>query len=355
MRRALLLCLVVACLCLSVRAQTAAPEPSLSKRTQPVAPEPNSSMEWFQRASDETSLRMPGSAPFHIKVTFHAFAGEEMLGAKQKSDFITGEGAYEETWLGVHLWRREVTLGEYHGVEVEGNGLRKMQASSDYEPSRVLMLMESLQNPISRNLTSREFHGGKGWKIDHVSAGDLALVRLSKSMGSQRADYTDSYYFLPRGLLALINDAGLVTSWADYVAFAGKAVARSLAIKAGDRDLLTANISIESPGQTDPAVFDLPGGAAEPGMTLRPLLYNDVRLPDLSGSYSWMSRNSGPGPVYSLSGVMDRHGRNRELEVILAPSAKDAEIFINLLRGDHHKPATIDGSPCEFVMQWRMM
>ena len=50
-----------------------------------------------------------------------------MLGAKQKSDFITGEGAYEETWLGVHQWRREVTLGEYHAVEVEGNGLRKMQ------------------------------------------------------------------------------------------------------------------------------------------------------------------------------------------------------------------------------------
>src|ERR1035437_8494412 len=300
MRRALLLCLVVACLCLSVRAQTAAPEPSLSKRTQPVAPEPNSSMEWFQRASDETSLRMPGSAPFHIKVTFHAFAGEEMLGAKQKSDFITGEGAYEETWLGGHQWRRGGTLG--------GD-----------------------------------------------STGDFSLVRLSKSMGSQRADYTDSYYFLPRGLLALINDAGLVTSWADYVAFAGKAVARSLAIKAGDRDLLTANISIEPPGQTDPAVFDLPGGAAEPGMTLRPLLYNDVRLPDLSESYSWMSRNLGPGPVYSLSGVMDRHGRNRELEVILAPSAKDAEIFINLLRGDHHKPATIDGSPCEFIMQWRML
>lgn len=312
-------------------------------------------MEWFQRASDQMTLRVPGSAPFHMKVTFHAFPGQEMLGAKQKSDFVSGDGVYEETWLDLHRWRREVTLGDYHAIEVDGNGLRKMQASSDYEPSRVLKLFEMLQNPIARNLTSKEFRGGTGWKIDHVSAGDLALVRLSKSRGSQRVDYTYSFYFTPHGLLAMANEAGLLTSWADYVAFDGKVFPRSLAVKAGDRDLLTANISIEPAGQPDPAIFDLPGGAAEPGMTLRLLHGNEIRLPDHSGTYSWISSSMGPTAVYSLEGVLDRHGRFQELEVILAPNPKDVEIFMNMVRNDHFQPAKIDGSACEFVMQWRAM
>lgn len=339
---------LVATLSLCTLAQT--PNPA-----QPTTPEPKNSMEWFQRASDQMTLRMSGSAPFHMKVTFHAFPGQEMLGAKEKSDFVTGDGVYEETWLDVHQWRREVTLADYHAIEVEGNGVRKMQASSDYEPSRVLKLLEMLQSPISRTLTSREFHAGTGWKIDHVSAGNLALVRLSKSAGSQRADYTDSFYFMPHGLLAMANSAGLVTSWADYVAFGGKAFPKSLAIKAGDRDLLTANISIEPAGQPDPSIFDLPGGAAEPGMTLRLLHENEVRLPDHSGTYSWISGSMGPAPVYSLEGVLDRHGRFREFEVILAPNPKDVEIFMNMVRNDHFQPAKIDGSPCEFAMRWRTM
>lgn len=320
-------------------------------------PEPANSIEWFARAANRMNLRMPGATPFHMTVRFHAYPGDQMLGPKEKSDLITGDGTYEEIWLDPHQWRREITLASYHATEVEGHGVRKFQASSDYEPSRVLMLLTQLNDPVPRALASREFHSGSGWKIDHVTTGDLNLVRLSKTTGSEHADYTDSFYFYPQGILALTNYTGMIATRASYVEFGGKAVPRSLAIQAagGQRNLLTADIRIEPPGEIDPSQFDLPGGPAEPGMTLRPLEFNQVKAPDLSGHYSWQSSTLGPHPVYSLVGVLDRHGYFRELEILLAPNPQDAGIFMQQVRADHKKPATLDGSPCEVVMRWIMM
>src|ERR1700694_4473558 len=116
MARFYLHCLVAGGMALSSAAQVSALD----------APEPKNSMAWFQRASDRMTLRTPSSPPFHLTVKFQAFAGEEMLDAGQKSDFITGDGDYQETWLSVHEWRREVTLAGYHAREVESNGVRKL-------------------------------------------------------------------------------------------------------------------------------------------------------------------------------------------------------------------------------------
>jgi hypothetical protein len=320
------------------------------------ANEPKSSAEWFIRAGERMTLRSPGSTPFHLHVLFQAKPGLEMLGPNEKSSIITGEGTYDEVWLEPHKWRREVTLADYHAIEIEGNGTRKMRASSDYEPSRVVMLLDSLFTPIPRALTSKELRDGSGWKIDHASTGTLSLIRLSKSMGSQRADYSDSYYFLPStGVLAMSNLKGLVTVWSDDFTFDGKVVPKELTIRSADRELLTARITIEAAGGVDEGAFDSEGPAADPGMTLRPLHYNEIRMPDLSGSYSWMSNQLGPAPVFSMIGTLDRHGRFQELEILLAPNPKDASIIMNQFRNLHTKPGTIDGSPCQVQRWWYLL
>jgi hypothetical protein len=94
-------------------------------------------------------------------------------------------------------------------------------------------------------------------------------------------------------------------------------------------------------------------------MTLRPLQFFELRFPDnLSDDYSWVKpgRNSG-GFLYSLRGVLDRHGRYKELELIAMPnendeSAKeDMRILMTYLRNAHHRSPEIDGSPAQFVMK----
>ena len=103
-----------------------------------------------------------------------------MLAPGEKSQFITGDGSYDEIWLAPDTWRREVTLADYHAVEVQSNGVRKMQASSDYEPSRVLMLLRHLIEPIQSNLAEKGSNMAQNWPIDHVTAGSAQLVRLSQ-------------------------------------------------------------------------------------------------------------------------------------------------------------------------------
>jgi hypothetical protein len=264
---------------------------------------------------------------------------------------VAGDGVYEEMWLAPHTWRREVTLAGYHAIETYSSQTRKMQASSDYEPSRVLMLLNALLDPIPRNLVSFEFskkEGAGSWKIDHVASGSLSLVRISIGQGNEHGKLTDAFYFTARGILALRNSLGLTTTWADDALFAGIVVPNHLALKAADRDLLTAEVAIEAADKTDPAMFDLPGGAAEPGMTLRPLQQFEVRWPDLDESFGWTE----PGmdttqPGFSLSRVLDRHGRWRELELIQVLNLHDAGAIMTHAREERNKPATIDGSPCE--------
>ena len=319
---------------------------SVSAAAQAADEEPKNAKDWFQHASDRMNLRMPGTSPFHMKVTFHAFPGVELLGVKEKSDFVSGDGVYEETWLTPHQWRREVTLAGYHAVEEDSGGTRKMQASSDYEPSRVFMLLDALYNPVPRNLVSKDFPRS-GWKIDHISNAKLALVRVSRTIGDQRADFSFAYYFSPHGILEIENSSGLTKTWANDSLFSGIVIPGHISIKAGERDLLTADVAVEGAPQLDPATFDLPGGPADPGMTLRPLKWYEVKMPDLSDSFSWVSQGGGPAPVFDFWEVLDRHGRFRELEMILAPNDHDAAIIMTQARSSKHHPPEIDGSPCQ--------
>jgi hypothetical protein len=131
------LLLSFACFIFPIAAQTGATTPG----------DPKDAVGWFQRANDQMNLRALNSDPFHMKVKFTALPGLELLQKREKPHIITGDGAYEETWMGPHHWRREVTFGGYHAVEVESPQGRKMQYSSDYEPSRVLMLLDALFSP----------------------------------------------------------------------------------------------------------------------------------------------------------------------------------------------------------------
>ena len=346
------------CLVLAILSLGALPRPLVTAQT---APEPKTSIEWFQRARDKMNLRLPGCTPFHMKVTFHALPGVELLDRGKKSDIVTGDGVYEETWVDPNHWRRHVALAAYDAVEVESDNGRKMQANSDYEPSRVLMLINALVYPIPRNFASREFRGegASGWTVDHLSKGDVSLVRISASFGRDSVHANDVFYFLPNGLLELSNVFGLTTSWERNVLFAGRVVPQHLSIKADNRELLTADVTIEAADKTDPASFDLPGSPADPGMTLRPLLPFEVKTdinfaPPLRKEGFETPGEEGPRPFsgISISSVFDRRGRFREVEMLVAADKDDAKQIMQFMRENRNPPPKIDGSPCELGVIW---
>jgi hypothetical protein len=318
---------------------------------------PKDSIRWFQRASDQLNIRLPGSASFHMKVNFHALAGKELLGLREKPQIVSGDGTYEETWIAPHKWRREVRFAQFEATEVESEEGRKIQSSLDYEPSRVLMLLNSILEPIPRNFLSREYkhEGASGWRVDHASVGRMDLIRVSASFGTGAWESHDTYYFSSAGLLLMRNEIGLVTQWQNDVMFAGKAVPKLITIGAGtERKLLTAEVSIEAVDRVESQLFRLPGSGAERGMTLLPLQMFEVRS-DVGFAAQWMSRDGSLLHAFSIWSVVDRHGQNREVEIIQEGTGGDVGPFIELLKKHKSSPPEIDGSPCELAVGWALV
>jgi len=315
----------------------------------PAPAEPQTAIEWFQRANDLMNPRMLGSTPFHMKVVIHAFPGLELK--KKQPEILSGDGQYEETWLAPHQWRREVTLGSYHAIEVESAQGRKMQASADYEPSRVLSLLTELYSPIGQGALTKEYKDmvSPKWSIDRLTKDGVSFVRISQNLGNGQESAADAYYFQPHGHLFLQTSYSRAVVWEKYVRFAEKDIPTRLTIKAGDRELLTADVSIGAADKVDPSMFDLPGGLAEPGVTLRPLTVFQVKVPDLFGDMKGVFLSS--LAHYAVQGVLDWHGKYREVEYLIG-DRDQAEIPMEIMRKESIKPATIDGNPCELMVQY---
>jgi hypothetical protein len=314
--------------------------------------DPKDAVGWFQRASDQMNLRALHSAPFHMKVKFTALPGLELLERKKKPHIITGDGVYEETWMGPHHWRREVTFGDYHAVEVESPRGRKMQYTFDYEPSRVLMLLDALLYPIPRQRISPELDEGHlRWKIQNNSVGGLPFV-LINAVVDENAGPRAAYIFLPSGMLVQSMEISLTASWQDQVALAGHVVPRRLTIQAGGRTLLTADIKVEPTSQTDASIFELPGETADPGTTLRPLSAFEVRWHGVPEDFTIISPDSAVLPLVTRL-VTDRHGAAQEVELLDArnlqaqANSKYLADLLDSLRRIRVRPATIDKSPAE--------
>jgi hypothetical protein len=324
---------------------------SFSVAAYPAAKKPDPWTEWFQRASDQMDLRKPGSTPFHLKAVFHAFPGV-VFSKKESDQILSGDGTYQETWLTPTRWRREVTFGSYHAVEVESEAGRRMQASSDYEPSRVLMLLESLLYPVPRDLYSPSLAREHDfWEIEKGAAGSQSYVKISTNLGNalRSADAMSAYLFLPSGELLQSIDRDLVTSWTNPRVFSGRLVPQHIQVQAGTRDLLTAEVTIEAAGAIDGAALELSGPLAEPGMTLRPLHKYEVHGWDYSDSFSYIAGPEGaPHGVYRK--ILDRHGAIREVELIYSPDPGGWAPSISHDRKVTIRPPTIDKSPCEIAL-----
>jgi len=324
---------------------------SQGSRSEPSkSPELQTATGWFQRADGLTNLRLPGSAPFLMKVTFHAYPGID-LSQPGRSPIITGDGTYEETWLAPDKWRREVTLGGYHAVEVRAAGVRKFQASSDYEPSRVLMLLDALLDPIPRTLLSPELEMAEPkWKLDKSKKAGSLVVLFHFNRNSQYIPASSSYEFSLGGFLLRAVSAGLVTTWQEQQSFAGKWFPRTLSVGTRRNNLLTAVVSLNSPGKIAEILFQLPGSAADPGLTIRPLQYYEVKPPSILPTVLSVFSLAETG-ITGLA-VVDRHGVPHEVEALGHVNGSIGKDWVDTIRQERFAPATIDGSPCEFLVHF---
>jgi hypothetical protein len=361
-------------------AQTLTPKADPAMRPSANQPEPNTALDWFRSADNLTNIRMPGSAPFHMKVAFHGYPGIDFA-PKGKSTIMTGDGVYEETWVLPEMWRREVTYGAYHAVEVRADGVRKFQANSDYEPSRVLMMLRGLLTPIPRLTLEPELDDlHLKWKVEHRAAGNLSYVRIAFTQnvwGPGRHPMTASFEFLPSGVLVRAVDVhGLSISWQDDRIFASRLIPRQFAVQALTNNLVTASVTIEAVSPGAPPVRQLDGPAAQPGETLRP--FEDVwdhrevkTFPQQPAIHFEIPRGYGgddpkafipEGGYVGVSAVIDRNGWPHEAEwtdiadvtgsrapADIQPYVRGANTMVQAAMKSQFRPPTVDREPCEVL------
>ncbi len=363
--------------------QSPAYNPSMPHRPAEAQPlQLTTALDWFRRADSLTNIRMPGSEPFHMKVIFHGYPGIDYA-PPHKARVITGDGVYEETWVSPAKWRREVTFGAYHAVEVRADGVRKFQATSDYEPSRVLMMLRALLIPIPRLLVEpelQEIH--LHLQLSHRTAGTLPYVRIAFTQDLSNSGLpldSASWELLPTAILVRATDInGLVTTWQDDRPFDSRIVPRHFSVEALGNQLVSADVAIDTLRDSDIAVAQLPGDAADPGMTLRPFDsfwdHQEVRtFPDIPAIHSEMPKPPADmdypeGAVVSAIAVIDREGIPHEAEwtnlqgekFVGVPTPEKVDIYNIMARSlaeswykDRFHPALIDGKTCEVTSQMR--
>jgi len=324
-------------------------------------------LDWFRRADKLTNLRLPGSQPFSMRVTFQAWPGIDFT-TPGHSPILTGPGVYQESWVSPEEWRREVTLGSYHAVEIRASGKRTFQASSSYEPGRVMMLLKALLTPIPRSVLEPELHEHPTHlRLEHRMSGTIPWVRISDGSHIPGVPSEEAAYdFLPSGILVR-RETGSLTSWDDDQSFAGRFVPRHVAVQGpGLEDpMVSAAVAITPLAPSDRTISQVPSEPADPGSTLQPIepetMDNSGGGPGSRLQMLTLPPNRYPAGVEICAiWVVDKNGMPRDVEIStirnegqpLNQEAKDAvwEIarqMIAAILKDRFRPALIDGKPCQ--------
>jgi hypothetical protein len=114
-------------------------------------------------AASASNIRDKGSQPFKLVAEFDAAGNIE----------FTGHGQYEENWIDAEHWQRKVDFGSYHAIETQDGAQHKLSATSDYEPKRILRLVQELQFQPHIVINEKD-----QWKVSE-SSHDLLLYELN--------------------------------------------------------------------------------------------------------------------------------------------------------------------------------
>ncbi len=306
---------------------------------------------FLKNAALYQDFRSTGAAPFHLVATFESRGPSE----------FNGKGTYEETWFSPEQWRREITLGSYHGLEIRNRRQTYLEQNNPYEPSRVLLLLITVI-PTSLMESRYKPFRAKDWRVDDIPFEGKLFERVSS--GSQNN---------PGSVLSVILNSdgapvetqlgGIVTYYSSNRIFHGAHFPGEITIRSLAKEtLLTVTLSkLEDPVADAATSLALPGPESQNADTLMPVeIGGPVKRPELlkyevldkSEQYKKIPPSEVTDRVaYGLVQiVVDKTGAAREPLVLYSPRAVAADTIFKVLSKWKFKPANLEGQPCEFLM-----
>ena len=292
-----------------------------------------------------------GAAPFHLVATF------ESLGP---SDF-KGNGTYDETWFSPQQWRREITLGSFHGLEIHNGRRTYLEQSNPYEPSRVLLFLKTAMPSSLMESRFKPFKA-KDWRVDDIPYEGKTFERISKG-DKDNPSFVDSVILNSDGDPVETQAGGIVTYYSSNLVFHGAHFPGEITVRSLAREsLLTISLRKLGDPIADAATsLALPGSASQTSDTLMPLeAGGPVHAPvvlkwealDKSSEYRKLPRSESTDTIaYAIvQMVIDKAGVAREPVVLYSPGPA-ADAVLGALSKWKFKAANLEGQPCEFLFK----
>ncbi len=218
----------------------------------------------LERARQNFTLRSPGSAPYHLRVSFMASGGTN----------YTGSGEMEDLWQSPGELRWTARLGNYSETRVFMGGHAWDADPNAYLPLRLHMLRDALLWPLNQIFTNAQIRTAPAaFNGTQVTCVLISWGRAQVSAEPGRQWQEEEYCVDPKsGLLQSYSVApGLynVFNYASAINFHGRTVPRQLSVVVSSTPVLQAQVEIADLGQVDAATFKPDENWVGPAIVIR--------------------------------------------------------------------------------------
>ena len=158
---------------------------------------------YLEQAAAGMLQRTAGNPPFHLTATFTLVKPIVL----KDGSALDAQGKYEETWLALDNWRKDVTIGpNYHLVLIRKGDEMWRSGESIEEVSRVLAaIIPDVAIPPQYALMEKFQSGHPGteskWDVQTVKLGTIDVIRVglasAKVQQGRRSMLDDAFYFDP--------------------------------------------------------------------------------------------------------------------------------------------------------------
>jgi hypothetical protein len=295
----------------------------------------------LDKAIQQSSLTLPGSAPFHLRAT----------STPAYSYGIDHSAEIEEYWVSPEKWKRTIRSKDFEQTVVVNGNLRLEKNSSDYYPKWLDDIVTAIFEVVPIGaiqqvsaLASGPFSLGLG--------GGGANYHPTSSDGTVTVSWGGRIDFDSAGVLTWISSTEFSAGFKDFQPFHDKLVARFIEtfppVPRGDVNTRITELSdLKEP---DESMFAI----SEPtpvGQQIRTVQVPEVDYRKLAIDPPAMKLP--PVKVHPTSGtfatyiVTDRTGKVRDCKFIITNNPSIADGATKIVEQWHFKPFLVDGVPVQ--------
>ena len=279
------------------------------------------------RAVEISNIPADHATPFTLTATFRVIGSvpEEV-------------GTYSETWISSDQWRREITLGKFHRLEV-ANGRKKWLIDQDQNPRyfgetiNVLEMSGPEKNIRAKGLDNKQLNG---IQANCVHLEELSLTR-AYCIDQERGTLLTSESLQRIGITSHI-----LVGYSDYEKFGDHLFPREIAYRDFTGDTLAITVTeLSRDVSSDPTLFAPPPGALELGNCSR----NGITPPVVTFQPDPLfpgGRNADRATVV-LSLIVGTEGKPHSIRVANSGGSAFDDAAIRAVQEWKFKPATCQG------------